>query len=555
MNPIFDVLVVGAGVVGCSVARELSRYRLSIGVLEKGPDVCMETSSRNSAVLHAGYNNKTGSLMAKFCVEGNRTFDQVAKELDIPYRRTGKLVVGFTDEDREKLEGLKEQGERNGIEGIKIVERDFIDRKAPYVGGNFAMWSPTTAILSPFQFTFGMAENAASNGVRFFFDSEVTGIAHGHFHGASFVPDVPAQTGEQNSESSSGRAPAPLPDREHGHGAHPSCESMSSLAAHEPDGEGMSPSAAYDPDGGYLVETKGGQFFCRWVINCAGLGSDKISSMLGIDEYTLYPCRGEYFILDKNLSHMLPLPAYPVPNIKTGGLGIHLTPTLDGNIMVGPSTEYIDSREDYSATQAVMDMLIEDGGRIFPYLKKESFIRNFAGIRPKLAPPGVGGFHDFVIERRDSLAPHAVNLVGIESPGLTSAVPIAHEVIRLMKEVEPLTENPDFNPIRKRIVTFRDKSPEEQARLIAENPDYGDIICRCETITKAEVLAAIRGPLGAKTVTGVKYRCRAMMGRCQGGYCQPKITELLMEEKGIRPEELTYERRGSYLFTGEVREK
>ena len=292
----------------------------------------------------------------------------------------------------------------------------------------------------------------------------------------------------------------------------------------------------------------------RWVINCAGLGSDRISAMLGIDEYTLYPCRGEYYILDKRLSHMLPLPAYPVPNIKTGGLGIHLTPTLDGNIMVGPSTEYIDSREDYSATRPIMDMLIEDGSRIFPYLKKEYFIRNFAGIRPKLAPPGVGGFHDFVIERRDAVAPHAVNLVGIESPGLTSAVPIAHEVIRLMKEVEPLKENPAFNPIRRRAVTFRDKTPEEQARLIKENPDYGEIICRCETITKAEVLAAIRGPLGAKTVTGVKYRCRAMMGRCQGGYCQPKITELLMEEKGIRPEDLTYERRGSYLFTGEVRE-
>ena len=150
MNPIYDVLVIGAGVVGCSVARELSRYQLSVCVAEKGPDVCMETSSRNSAVLHAGYNNKTGSLMAKFCVEGNRTFDQIAEELDIPYRRTGKLVVGFTPEDREKLEELKAQGERNGIEGIRMVERDFIDKKAPCVGGNFAMWSPTTAILSPF---------------------------------------------------------------------------------------------------------------------------------------------------------------------------------------------------------------------------------------------------------------------------------------------------------------------------------------------------------------------------------------------------------------------
>lgn len=486
MNQIYDVLIVGAGVVGCSIARELSRYCLKVCVVEKGPDVCMETSSRNSAVLHAGYNNRTGSLMAKFCVEGNRTFDQVAKELDIPYRRTGKLVVGFTEEDKEKLCALKEQGERNGIEGIEIVDREFIDKKAPLVGGNFAMWSPTTAILSPFQFTFGMAENAAENGVEFFFDSQVTGIC-------------------------------------------------------------------LDDEGIYTVHTRSGSYKTRWVVNSAGLGSDKISAMLGIDDYTLYPCRGEYFILDKKMKDMLPLPAYPVPNIKTGGLGIHMTPTLDGNIMVGPSTEYIDERDNYAATKEVMDMLIEDGSRIFPYLKKESFIRNFSGIRPKLTPKGVGGFHDFIIERRDETAPHAVNLVGIESPGLTSAVPISKEVVRLIREVEDLKENPDFNPVRKRFVTFRDKTPEEQAELIRENPDYGEIICRCETITKAEVLAAIRGSIGARTVTGVKYRCRAMMGRCQGGYCQTRITELLMEEKGLRPEELTYERRGSWMFTGEVR--
>ena len=488
MTQAYDVLIVGAGVIGCTVARELSRYRLSICVAEKGPDICMETSNRNSAVLHAGFNNRPGSLMAKFCVEGNRTFDQVAAELDIPFKRTGKLVVGFTPEDMEALRGLKEQGEKNGIEGLEIVGRDFIDRKAPLIKGNFAMWSPTTAILSPFQFTYGMAENAAENGVQFFCGSEVTGI---------FL----------------------------------------------------------EPDGIYTVVTKSGTFRSRWIINCAGLGSDVISSMLGIHDYTLYPCRGEYYILDKKLKEMLPLPAYPVPNYRTGGLGIHLTPTLDGNIMVGPSTEYIDERGDYSTTRRILDLLIEDGSRIFPYLKQEYFIRSFAGIRPKLSPRGVGGYHDFVIERRDDTAPRAVNLVGIESPGLTSAVPIAHEVIRLIKEAEDLEENPGFHPIRRRFPSFRDKSPEEQARLIRENPDYGEIICRCETITRAEVLQAIRGPLGARTVTGVKYRCRAMMGRCQGGYCQTRITELLMQEKGIRPEDLIYERQGSYIFTGEVRKK
>ena len=482
----YDVLIIGAGVIGCSVARELSKYRLSVCVAEKGPDVCMETSNRNSAVLHAGYNNKTGSLMARFCTEGNRTFDQIAKELDIPYKRTGKLVVGFTDDDLAALRRLKEQGEKNGISGIQIVGRDFIDKKAPLVKGNFAMWSPTTAILSPFQFTFGMAENAAKNGVEFLFDSGVTGIR-------------------------------------------------------------------LNPDGIYSVSTASGLISCRWIINCAGLNSDIISSMLGIDEYTIHPCRGEYYILDKKLKDTLPLPVYPVPNYKTGGLGIHLTPTLDGNIMVGPSTEYITDREDYSSTRSIMDMLIKDGSRIYPYLKQENFIRNFSGIRPKLTSKEEGGFHDFVIERRDDTAPHAINLVGIESPGLTSAVPISHEVVRLIEEKEKLKPDPDFDPIRKRFPSFRDKTAEEQAELIRKDPDYGEIICRCENITKAEILSAINGPLGANTVTGVKYRCRAMMGRCQGGYCQTRITELLMREKGIAPEELIYERNGSYIFTGEVR--
>ena len=377
MTHTYDVLIIGAGVIGCSVARELSRYRLSVCVAEKGPDICMETSNRNSAVLHAGYNNTPGSAMARFCVEGNRTFDQVAEELDIPYRRTGKLVVGFTDDDLEALKRLKEQGTKNGIRGMEIVGKDFIQQKAPLIKGNFALWSPTTAILSPFQFTFGMAENAVENGVEFFCGSEVTGIASG-------------------------------------------------------------------PDENYTVYTRNGVFRSRWIINCAGLGSDRISAMLGIEDYTLHPCRGEYFVLDKKLRDFLPLPVYPVPNYRTGGLGIHLTPTLDGNILVGPSTEYISDRGDYSTTRSIMDMLIRDGSRIFPYLKQEYFIRSFAGIRPKLSSKEEGGYHDFVIERRADIAPHAINLVGIESPGLTSAVPIAREVVRLMAEAEDLQDKSRF---------------------------------------------------------------------------------------------------------------
>lgn len=484
----YDCLIIGAGVVGSAIARELSRYCLNIGVLEKEPDVCCETSARNSGVLHAGFNNKPGSLMARFCVEGNRMFDQIAKELDIPYKRTGKLIVGFNEDDRKRLEQMKATGDKNGVPGLELIDKEKIHEIAPLVDGEFAMWSPSTAILDPFQYTVGLAENAAKNGVSFFFSHEVTAIET-------------------------------------------------------------------DEDGIYTVTTTKGSFRSRWIVNSAGLGSAKISTMLGIDEYTIYPCRGEYFILDQKIGPMLPVPAYPVPNPKEGGLGIHLTPSIDGNVFIGPSSEYIESDDDYSVTQHTMDLLIKDGSRIFPYLKKESFIRNFAGIRPKLAPKEEGGYHDFVIERRDEIAPHAINLVGIESPGLTSAVPISKEVVRLIEEVETLKTNPNFDPIRRRTETFRDKTPDEQAELIRQNPDYGDVICRCENITRAEILSAIHNPLGVHTVTGVKYRCRAMMGRCQGGYCQAKISELLMQETGTKKEDLRYCREDGWMFTGDVRTK
>ena len=481
----FDVLIIGAGVVGSAVARELARYQLKIGVLEKHPDVCCETSARNSGVLHAGFNNKPGSLMAKFCVEGNAGFDKLAEELDIPFKRTGKLVVGFTEDDRAKLEEMKRIGEENGVPDLAIVDKAFIRSKAPLVEGEFALWSGSTAILSPFIYTVALAENAAMNGAEFFFDHPVTAITHNGQH--------------------------------------------------------------------YCVTAGDEEFTSRWVINCAGLGSDKISHMLGIHDYTIHPCKGEYFLLDQKVGPMLPLPAYPVPNPKSGGLGIHLTPSVDGNVFIGPSNEYLDDAEDYSSTKSTMDMLLADAARIFPHVQRDHFIRNFAGIRPKLTSKEQGGYHDFVIERREE-APNAINLVGIESPGLTSAVPIARYVVTLMQEVEQLKENPQFNPIRKGIVTFHDKTPQEQAALIELDPNYGEIVCRCETVTKAEVLQALRNPLGVHTVTGVKYRCRTMMGRCQGGYCQTRVTEMIMAETGCSREEVTYSRKGSWLFTGKVRD-
>ena len=484
MGKTYDVVVIGSGVVGSAIARELSRYQLEVAVLEKELDLCSETSGRNSGVLHAGFNNRPGTLMAKYCVEGCLGFDQPAKELDIPFKRTGKLVVGFNEEDLHKLKELKAQGDANGVPGLDIIEKDQIKSLAPHIDGNFALFSPPTGILNPFIYTIALAENAHQNGVEFYLGHEVTGI--------------------QRSE------------------------------------------------GFYHIKTSKREFDAKWIINAAGLFADRIAAMTGLGDYSIYPCRGEYFILDQKAGKYLEMPAYPVPNLKEGGLGIHITPTIDGNILIGPSTEYIDEKDNYASTQKIMDLLIKDGGKIFPYLKKEFFIRNFTGIRPKLVGPNEGGYADFVIEKPKEI-PNTIHLIGIESPGLTSALPLARKVIEALGEDTELKVKASFDPYRKGILNFSEQSIERKKELIEQDPNYGEIICRCETITKAEILQAIHNPLGVETVVGVKNRTRAMMGRCQGGYCQTRIAELIMEERNKREEEIVYARTGSEMFVGKVR--
>lgn len=511
MTQLYDVIIIGSGVVGSAIARELSRYALKIAVLEKELDVCTETSGRNSAVLHAGFNNKPGSLMAKLCVVGNLGFDRAAQELDVPFRRTGKVVVGFDDEDLAGLKALKEQGDRNGCPGLELIGREKIKALAPCIDGEFALYSPMTGILNPFIYTIALAENAHRNGTAYFFDHTVTDIRRigQEYEIRTQGTGLPSQAEHQQAPPRAARPQDALPQAE--------------------------------------------LFRTRWVINSAGLYSDVIARMLGSEDYTIYPCRGEYFILDRKLGPFLPMPAYPVPNAKAGGLGIHLTPTIDGTILIGPSAEYIDDRDDYASTQQVMDLLIAEGARIFPPLRADAVIRSYTGIRPKLAGKTTGGYADFVIEERSS-HPQAINLIGIESPGLTSSLPIARRIIDMIAQKEDLKPNPDFDPHRKGILCFKDQTRENQGELIRQDPNYGEIICRCETVTRAEILAAIHNPLGVRTMSGIKVRTRAMMGRCQGGYCQTRIADLLMQEKNLLPEEVLYARESSNLFVGRVRD-
>ncbi len=276
--------------------------------------------------------------------------------------------------------------------------------------------------------------------------------------------------------------------------------------------------------------------------------------MVGINDYSIYPCRGEYLVLDKRLGHHLSTLVYPAPHKGKAGLGIHLTKTVDGNILVGPSNEYIDSPEDWATTSYIMGRLREEGEALLPSLTTSDIIRSFSGIRAKQNPPEIGGFKDFVIESRKDV-PGFINLVGIESPGLTCSPAIATMVRSLVSELIPLEEREDFQPQREGGPGFfHELSREEQADLIRQDPDYGEVVCRCEQITKKEVLDAIQNPLGIKCISGLKFRARVMMGRCQGGFCLPKIVQILEQDFGYRPEDFFSYKKGSYLFTGYMRQ-
>lgn len=477
----FDVIVIGAGVVGSAVARELARYQLEIGVLDKNLDVCNEGSGRNSAVIHGGFAYDIGSKKAQFCVEGCLEFEALAKELDIPFKKTGKVLVGNTEEDRERLLNTIEVGKINGAVGLKMIEKEALKAMVPAVNGEFAMFSPMSGIVDPFIYNIALAENACANGVKYYFDQQVTGI--------------------DKSE------------------------------------------------GFFEVKTEKEVFKTRWVVNCAGLGAVEISNMLGIEGYEIHCTKGEYIVLDKKVGPLLPMPVYPVPSNTY--MGIHVTPTMDGNVTVGPNANRVDNTIDYGVSKEAMDYLAEDALTLWPCIRKEDYIRNYAGIQPTWKNDSKI-IKDYVIEIRDEV-PNVVNLVGIESPALTSAVPIARYAVELIKEKEGLSDKDNFIKTRKGILKFSDQSDEVRAALIEKNPDYGEIVCRCEMVTKAEIIEAINNPLGVETMLGIKYRTRAMMGRCQGGYCQMRIAKLIEENKGKNVTEILYGRPNSNLFTGRVK--
>lgn len=480
----FDVLIVGGGAVGSAIAYRLARYDCTVAVAEKELDVAMGASGHNSAVVHAGFNNRPGSAMARLCVAGSRGFETAARLLDVPYQKTGKLVVGDTDADRAALIALIETGTANGCAGLRLIGADEIRALEPGVSAKWAMLSPETAIIDPFLYNIHLAEAAVQNGAAYLLDSPVTGVSR--------------------------RAE------------------------------------------GFCVRAGAAKVRCRVLINAAGLFADRVSAMAGDARYTIYPNRGEYYLFDKMPAGLLRMPIYPVPRPGVGGLGVHLTPTVDGNLIIGPSSAYVDAPDALATTGSMLAQLAAEAQTLLPSLDMRQVIGAYAGMRAKLVPGGAENFGDFVIEE-SPLVSGLIQLIGIESPGLTASLPIARMVEDMVLGLLPVREKRDFIPEYRGIPRFAALSDAEKARAIARDPEYGDIVCRCETVTKAEVRRAYENPLGARGLIAIKNRVRATMGRCNGGYCLTRMVDMLMHEYGVPPAQIHLKYADDRPFTGHVK--
>lgn len=471
----YDVIIIGAGVSGAASARELSRYKVKACVLEKAEDVCCGTSKANSAIVHAGYDAAPGSLMARLNVEGNLLMPELAKELDFPYAPIGSLVVCTDEESRPGLEALYERGIRNGVKGLRIVEREELVEMEPNISDQAvaALYAPTAGIVCPFNLNIALAENACTNGVEFHFDTCV--------------------------------------------------EKIEKI------------------EGGYRLITNQGEYETKCVVNAAGVHSAEFHNMMSGKKLHITPRRGDYFLLDKTAGKHVSRTIFVLPGKY--GKGILVSPTVHGNLLLGPTAIDIEDPEGTNTTRAGLDEVAEKSANTVKNIPIRQVITSFAGLRAH------EDGHEFVIGELEE-APGFVDCAGIESPGLTSCPAIGRMVADIVKGILNLEPNPDFNGTRKGILDPKELTMEERNALIKEQPAYGNIICRCEMITEGEILDAIHRPLGAKSLDGVKRRTRAGMGRCQAGFCSPRTMEILARELNMDISEVTKSGGASRIVTG-----
>ena len=475
---IYDVIIIGGGVTGCCIARTLSKYDLKICVLEKEAEIASGTTKANSGVVHSGYSSPREYIKRHLCIKGNKLYTQAVKELNFPFKRIGSFVVALEDEQIKELDDVKKKGIEDGITDLELIfDKDAILHMEPNLTEDVVgvLHAPSAGIVSPYELTFALAENAAFNGVKFFRNHEVIKIQHQDYI--------------------------------------------------------------------FTVKTYQGEFQSKNLINAAGLHASTISKMLGLDYFSIMPRKGEYIIFDRNA---LQLNKVLFPMATKISKGILVCPTLHGNTFVGPNAQNINDREDLSTTTAGLKEILDGAKNLVPNLPLRSSIRNFAGLR------AVPDTYDFIIDNTDVYG--FINVAGILSPGLTATFAIAEKVVEYLELLGiELKTRENYNPIRPKSDRFKDFTKEELDTKIHEDPSWGRIICRCENIPEREIIDAIHAPVGSKTVDGIKFRCRPGMGRCQGGFCRPRVIEILARELGLKYEEITKRGEDTNILIGKTK--
>lgn len=471
----YDVLIIGCGITGAAAAFALSRYRLSIAVLERENDVSMGATKANSAILHAGYDPEPGTLMARLNLRGVELARPLCRDLDVPYRACGSLVAAFSPEERAVLEALCERGKSNGVPGLELLTGAEARTLEPELSEAViaALHAPSAAVCSPWEYCLALAETAVRNGADLRLETAVTGL--------------------QRTEA------------------------------------------------GWRVQTDRGTFEARFVVNAAGVSADAVHDMAAPHAFDILPVRGQYFLLDKSEGVRVSRVIFQTPTAQ--GKGVLVAPTVHGNLLAGPTAEDIADGADTATTAAGLALVRERAALGVADIPFGAVITSFAGNR---AHSSRG---DFLLSET---APGFFDAAGIESPGLSAAPAIGRYVAERIASALGAALRPDFDPIRRAIPRPAQMPDRERAALIREDPRYGDIVCRCEQVSEGEILEAIRR--GARSLDGVKRRVRAGMGRCQGGFCTPRVLEILARELGISPDEVCKNRPGSRLLTGTMGE-
>lgn len=471
----YDIIIIGAGVIGSQIARALSKYQEKVLVIEKNSDVGDETSKANSAIIHSGYDPKPGTLKAKYNVLGNKMFPKLCEELDVEFDKIGSLTIALDDEEMLKLYKLQELGKKNGVE-TEILTQEELFKIEPFVTKKAvgALLAKSAGIVNPFELCVALMENAIDNGVKLNLNEEVVEISY---------------------------------------------------------------------DDKYIVKTTKDTYKANIVVNAAGLYSDKINNLIIEKKEMVLPRKGEYYVLDHFLEPYVTHTLFSLPSEK--GKGILVSPTTHGNYLIGPSSEFSNNKEDVSTDKETLNNVLKEAYRLVDDVHKEYIIRQFSGVRC---------YHesnDFVINMPKK---GFINLIGIQSPGLVSSPAIAIDCVEMIKEVLPLHLNTTYNPCRRKVIRMNNLTIDEKNEIIKKDNRFGTIICRCENISLGEIVDSIHRNCGATTVNGVKKRCRPGFGKCQGGFCESLIVNILSKELGKNPLDICYKNQGTNILLKETKE-